>query len=241
MFQIKRIYDKPSEDDGYRVLVDRLWPRGVSKQQAGLDVWLKDVAPSPELRTWFDHKPERFAEFSAKYTEELLHNPTVKILQNATHDHAQVTLLYAAKNSTINHAIILKKFLEHNTKTNKDTNTEKDSVDAYINQFDGEVRTRLFKMRELIKVIVPDAQEGIMYGLVGYKLNKKPLVYFGGFKNHIGFYATPNGHDEFREEFMKYKQGKGSVQFPNDQPLPIGLIKRVVTYRKDELNHVAHP
>ena len=93
----------------------------------------------------------------------------------------------------------------------------------------------LSRLVEAARRQLPEATEGVMYGLVGYKLNKKPLVYFGGFKNHVGFYATPNGHDAFREEFAKYKQGKGSVQFPNDQPLPVNLIKRVVVYRKEQV------
>lgn len=109
------------------------------------------------------------------------------------------------------------------------------NVDDYINQFNEEVRGRLVKMRELVWAEAPEAEEGIMYGLIGYKLNKKPLVYFGGFTHHIGFYATPNSHKAFVEDFAKYKQGKGSVQFPNDQPLPIELIKRVVTYRKKQV------
>lgn len=105
----------------------------------------------------------------------------------------------------------------------------------YINQFDSEVKSRLLTMRELVRSEVPETEEGIMYGLVGYKLNKKPLVYFGGFARHVGLYATPNGHQAFAREFAKYKQGKGSVQFPNDQPLPIELIKRVVQYRKKQV------
>lgn len=105
------------------------------------------------------------------------------------------------------------------------------TVDKYINQFEGEVRERLLALRALIQVEVPGADESFSYGLVGYKLNKKPLVYFGGFAHHIGFYATPNGHEAFVEEFAKYKQGKGSVQFPLDQELPIELIRRVVRYR----------
>ncbi len=106
------------------------------------------------------------------------------------------------------------------------------TVDAYLNQFDGEARKRLLALRELVRAEAPDAKESYSYGLVGYKLNKKPLVYFGGFKNHIGFYATPNGHEAFAEDFSKYKQGKGSVQFPLDQPLPTDLIKRVIAYRR---------
>lgn len=108
-------------------------------------------------------------------------------------------------------------------------------VDTYINQFDKLVRTRLETLRDLVRTEAQQADEGIMYGLVGYKLNKKPLVYFGGFKNHVGFYATPQGHEAFAEELSVYKQGKGSVQFPNDQPLPIDLIKRMVKYKKEVL------
>lgn len=111
----------------------------------------------------------------------------------------------------------------------------KQTVNDYINGFDGEVRTRLEAIRQLVRKAVPNADEEIMYGIVGYKFNGKPLVYIGGFKHHIGFYATPNGHEAFKDEFAKYKQGKGSVQFPNDQPLPLDLIKRVVLYRKDHI------
>jgi len=109
------------------------------------------------------------------------------------------------------------------------------AVDVYINQFEGEVKERLLIMRELVRTEAPEAKEDFMYGLVGYKLDKKPLVYFGGFKKHIGFYATPNGHEAFAEDFSRYKQGKGSVQFPLDQPLPVNLVKRVVRYRKESL------
>lgn len=111
----------------------------------------------------------------------------------------------------------------------------KNSPSEYINQFSGEMQIRLKQIREIIVSEAPDAEEGIMYGLVGYKLNKKPLVYFGGFAAHIGFYATSNGHAAFKDEFSSYKQGKGSVQLPLDQPLPIELIKKVVHFRKEEV------
>lgn len=116
-FHIKRIYEEPSDDDGYRVLVDRLWPRGVSKEDARLDDWMKDIAPSPELRKWFDHDPEKFDAFKEKYTSELSEKkePVSTLLDKAADQ--TVTLLYAAKNETHNHAIILKEFLE-NTETN---------------------------------------------------------------------------------------------------------------------------
>jgi uncharacterized protein YdhG (YjbR/CyaY superfamily) len=110
------------------------------------------------------------------------------------------------------------------------------NVDTYISQFDNEVKERLKEIRTLIVTEVPEAEEGIMYGLIGYKLNKKPLIYFGAFSKHIGFYATPRGHKQFVAELSHYKQGKGSVQFPLDQPLPIKLIKRIVQCRKAELS-----
>lgn len=109
------------------------------------------------------------------------------------------------------------------------------TVDEYINQFEGDVKKRLEVMRLLVRTQVPQAKESIAYGMPGYKLNGKPVVYFAGYTGHVGFYATPNGHEAFAEEFAKYKQGKGSVQFPNDQPLPVDLIKRVVRFRKEHI------
>jgi uncharacterized protein YdhG (YjbR/CyaY superfamily) len=107
-------------------------------------------------------------------------------------------------------------------------------VDVYIARFSGESHQRLERLREIIRESSPDAVEAISYGLIGYKRNGKPLVYFGGFEKHIGFYATPNGHEAFAHDFAKYKQGKGSIQLPLDQPLPIALIKRVVEYRNKQ-------
>ena len=111
--KIKRVYDAYSEDDGFRVLIDRLWPRGVSKQKARLDLWLKDIAPSPELRQWFGHDPARFKEFSARYKAELDTNPAVSQLRSITNEHKQVTLLYGARDSKINHASVLKAYLKN--------------------------------------------------------------------------------------------------------------------------------
>ncbi len=107
--------------------------------------------------------------------------------------------------------------------------------EQYIDQFDGEVKARLIVLRELMREEASDADEGVVYGLIGYKLNKKPLVYFGGFAHHIGFYATPNGHEAFKNEFAAYKQGKGSVQLPLDQPLPVELVRKVVKFRRSQL------
>lgn len=107
MLAIKRIYEPPDDGDGLRVLVDRLWPRGVSKEAAALDMWLKEVAPSTELRTWFGHEPGRFEEFSARYRAELEDNPALDRLLDAARGAEAVTLLYAARDSQRNHAAVL--------------------------------------------------------------------------------------------------------------------------------------
>ena len=111
-FRIKRIYDDPADDDGCRVLVDRLWPRGVSKERAGLELWLKEIAPSPPLRQEFAHMQERFADFRAQYEDELEDNPAVDQLLDLAERHKRVTLLYAAKDPEVNHARVLLEFLQ---------------------------------------------------------------------------------------------------------------------------------
>lgn len=111
-FRIKRIYDDPADDDGCRVLVDRLWPRGVSKERAGLELWLKEIAPSPPLRQEFAHMQERFADFRAQYEDELEDNPAVAQLLDLAERHKRVTLLYAAKDPEVNHARVLLEFLQ---------------------------------------------------------------------------------------------------------------------------------
>lgn len=108
---IKRIYDAPSANDGFRVLVDRVWPRGVSKEKAKLDLWLKEVAPSTELRQWFGHKPEKFSEFHKKYRAELDKNPATIELKQLTAKHKTTTLLYGAKDTKMNQAVVLKEYL----------------------------------------------------------------------------------------------------------------------------------
>jgi uncharacterized protein YeaO (DUF488 family) len=109
MIKIKRVYEEPTTSDGHRVLVDRLWPRGVTKADAALDEWNKDVAPSPELRKWFGHKPEKFELFRERYLNELEDNDAARQLQQAT---GTITLVYAAKDPEHNHALVLKEFLE---------------------------------------------------------------------------------------------------------------------------------
>lgn len=107
---LKRIYEPYKEEDGYRILVDRLWPRGIAKAGAKLDLWLKDIAPSKELRQWFGHQPEKFPGFHKKYTEELHGEPKKRaaveqVLQMSA--KGRVTLLYAAKDPLYNHVQIL--------------------------------------------------------------------------------------------------------------------------------------
>jgi uncharacterized protein YeaO (DUF488 family) len=109
-FQIKRIYDATLPSDGIRVLVDRLWPRGVKKTEAHLDHWMKDVAPSPPLRKWFNHEPERFKEFGRRYVRELKDNPGVDELRRLGRAR-RVTLLYGARDPEVNHALVLQSVL----------------------------------------------------------------------------------------------------------------------------------
>jgi uncharacterized protein YdhG (YjbR/CyaY superfamily) len=108
------------------------------------------------------------------------------------------------------------------------------TVEEYIAGFDGEIKERLKQLRAAIKKAAPDAEESISYMMPAYKYLGKPLVYFGGYENHIGFYATPTGHEAFEKELSIYKQGKGSVQFPLDKPLPLSLITKIVKYRVKE-------
>lgn len=114
--QIKRIYEPAEPEDGERILVDRLWPRGVSKARAALDLWDKDAAPSTELRKWFGHEPERFAAFSARYDDELNASQGAKDLaalcKKTLAEGKNVTLLYAAHDPACNHALVLKAWLD---------------------------------------------------------------------------------------------------------------------------------
>ena len=110
----------------------------------------------------------------------------------------------------------------------------KNEVDKYIASFPKEVQERLQAIRQIILKEVPDAEEKIGYGIPTYKLNGKNLVHFGGFKNHVGFYPTPSGLSAFEKELSAYQAGKGSAQFPNDKPLPVALITKIVKFRLKE-------
>jgi len=109
-------------------------------------------------------------------------------------------------------------------------------IETYIQQFPDSVQEILRNIRKLVKDNAPEAEELFAYGMPAYKTNRKPLVYFAAFKNHIGFYATPTGHSEFKDELSKYKQGKGSVQFPLDKAIPYKLIERIIKFRVAENN-----
>jgi uncharacterized protein YeaO (DUF488 family) len=111
--EIKRIYDEPSRGDGHRVLVDRLWPRGITKERAHLNEWAKDVAPSTPLREWFSHDPERMSEFRKRYLHELHEEHPAELAALAKEsERGRVTLLYAAHDPKINHATVLKEAIE---------------------------------------------------------------------------------------------------------------------------------
>jgi len=108
------------------------------------------------------------------------------------------------------------------------------TVEDYIKSFPDDVQTLLNTLRSVINENAPGSIESFAYQMPAYKTNGRPLVYFACFKNHIGFYATPSGHSEFAKELSGYKQGKGSVQFPLDKPIPFDLIGRIVEFRVAE-------
>ncbi|MBP9069707.1 MAG: DUF1801 domain-containing protein [Bacteroidia bacterium] len=110
------------------------------------------------------------------------------------------------------------------------------SVEEYIDSFPDKTQKSLKQVRKTIKSAAPKSIEDISYGMPAYKLNGKPLVYFGGYEKHIGFYATPTGHKKFEKQLSKYKQGKGSVQFPLDEAMPLKLITAIVKFRVTENN-----
>lgn len=109
--QIKRVYEHVDDSDGKRILVDRLWPRGLSKKDAHVDLWLKDVAPSPDLRRWFGHDPEKWDEFQRRYRDELEKNPDAVEALRQEVGRANATLLYGARDEAHNQAIVLRDFL----------------------------------------------------------------------------------------------------------------------------------
>ena len=117
---------------------------------------------------------------------------------------------------------------------NEATKTDFRSVDEYIKAFPKDVQDLLEKMRQTVKKAAPGAVEVISYQMPTFKLKGKNLVYFAAFKNHIGFYPVPSGVAAFKKELSPYKQGKGSVQFPFDQPVPYDLVRRIVQFRARE-------
>ena len=108
---IKRAYQEAGSDDGYRVLVDRVWPRGVSKEDLKLDDWLKSVAPSTELRKWFDHDPNKFSEFKKRYKKELSDSDALEDIRGVCKAHKNLTLVYGAKDEEHNNAVVLQEIL----------------------------------------------------------------------------------------------------------------------------------
>jgi uncharacterized protein YeaO (DUF488 family) len=116
VIRIKRIYDKPARSDGFRVLVDRLWPRGLTKERAALNEWLKDVAPTSGLRKWFGHDPEKWSEFRNRYKNELAAKGDILKQLKAKSRGGTVTLLYGARDSQHNEAVVLAEVLRRRTR-----------------------------------------------------------------------------------------------------------------------------
>lgn len=110
--KIKRVYERPEKNDGLRILVDRLWPRGLTKEKASVDLWLKEIAPSTELRKWFGHDPDKWKRFRGRYETELRHNDDLIKLLRRKAKESMITLIYAARDEEHNEAVVLKQFLE---------------------------------------------------------------------------------------------------------------------------------
>lgn len=110
-------------------------------------------------------------------------------------------------------------------------------IDEYIKQYPNDVQEKLYEIRAIIKGVIPESVETISYKMPTFKINNQAVVYFAGFKSHIGFYPFPSGVEYFRKESKDYKTAKGSIQFPLDKPLPVDLIKKVVQFRVDELRN----
>jgi uncharacterized protein YeaO (DUF488 family) len=119
---IKRIYETPSGHDGTRVLVDRIWPRGVKKEEARLDLWLKEVAPSTQLRKWFNHEPDKWEAFKDRYWRELCNNPEAFNKLKTQCYRGDVTLLFSVRSYEFNQAAALREFLQHNPASEDDMN-----------------------------------------------------------------------------------------------------------------------
>ena len=115
--QLKRAYDPVEPDDGFRVLIDRLWPRGVSKEEAAIDLWLKEIAPSTALRKWFGHDPAKWPEFRERYLREIESHPDAVAELRKQARQGRVTLVYGAKDREHNDAVVLKEYLESHRKT----------------------------------------------------------------------------------------------------------------------------
>jgi len=112
MIKVKRIYEPPAKDDGFRILVDRLWPRGLSKDKAKVDLWLKEISPSNELRKWYGHEPEKWVEFKRKYLKEIEgKKPEFDLLRQKTKG-GTITFLFSSKEEKLNNAVALKEFVE---------------------------------------------------------------------------------------------------------------------------------
>ena len=113
LIKIKRAYDKPAKEDGIRILVDRLWPRGLTKEEAAIKEWAKTLAPTTELREWFGHDPALWPEFQKKYKAELKKNEAIQAFLEEYREEKMLTLIYATKDEQHNHAIVLQQVLEH--------------------------------------------------------------------------------------------------------------------------------
>lgn len=110
--KLKRVYEEPSDSDGTRILVDRLWPRGLTKEKAKVDVWLKDIAPTTELRKWFNHEPSKWLEFKKRYQAEIINNTGAVAALKKHLENGKATIVYGAKDKEHNDAVVIKQYID---------------------------------------------------------------------------------------------------------------------------------